>query len=109
MWPRFTAVDLSPAFRLDRCNARMGTRSGLLVGTVAGLFEAHSSGASWAAQATSLTSKGAVRGLVVDARDPEVLYAATSKAGFQRSEDGGRTWCELQPANDSPANQRCLR
>src|SRR5262252_8449959 len=73
----------------------MATHARLLEGTVAGLFEARSNGSNWEARPTSLMDKGAVRGLVVDVRDPQLLHAATSKGGFQRSQDGGRTWCEL--------------
>src|SRR5262245_57722340 len=73
----------------------MGKYARLLVGTVAGLFEARSTGSNWDVQPTSLMGKGAVRGLVADTNNPETLYAATAKAGFQRSDDCGSTWREL--------------
>ena len=42
-----------------------------------------------------LAGKGGVRALVQDGTDPERMYAATGAAGMWRSEDGGRTWREI--------------
>jgi photosystem II stability/assembly factor-like uncharacterized protein len=68
-----------------------GKQTKLFVGVGAGLLEVTGNG-SWDVKQVGLAGTGGVRGLVIDAKDPDRMYAATMRAGVQRSRDGGRTW-----------------
>jgi photosystem II stability/assembly factor-like uncharacterized protein len=70
----------------------MTERNKLFVGAGEGLLEVSRNNGQWEAQPTGLKGAGTVRGLVIDARDPDRMYAATLLRGVQRSLDGGRTW-----------------
>ena len=68
----------------------------LYVGTTEGLYRAEPDGVRFEAELIGLQGKGAVRSpLVVDKDDPRRLYAGTTRAGMQRSDDGGKTWREI--------------
>jgi photosystem II stability/assembly factor-like uncharacterized protein len=75
----------------------MGRQTKLFVGVGAGVLEVTGEEGGWTVQDSNLKGSGGVRGLVIDARDPDRMYAATMRAGVQRSRDGGRTW---HPANE---------
>jgi len=68
----------------------------LYVGTTEGLYRAETDGARYEAELIGLQGKGAVRSpLVADKDEPRRLYAGTTRAGMQRSDDGGTTWREI--------------
>ncbi len=69
----------------------------LFAGVAGGLLELSKNGHGWEAKNMGLEGCGGIRGLVVDQRNPERMYAATLRAGVQRSRDGGRSW---QSANN---------
>ena len=72
------------------------TDRALYVGTTEGLYHAEPDGVRYEAELIGLQGKGAVRApLVIDKDDPRRLYAGTNRAGMQRSEDGGKTWREI--------------
>ena len=68
-----------------------GKQTKLFVGVGGGLLELTGNG-RWEARQVGLRGAGGIRGLVIDAKDPDRMYAATLRAGVQRSRDGGRTW-----------------
>jgi photosystem II stability/assembly factor-like uncharacterized protein len=68
----------------------------LYIGTADGLYEAKSEGNGHLASSLGLQGKGALRSaVVVDREDSRRIYAATAKSGVYRSEDGGRSWREI--------------
>lgn len=69
-----------------------GRNTKLFVGVGAGLLEVSSSNGHWNVQHVGLRGSGGIRSLVIDAKDPERMYAATLRSGVQRSRDGGRSW-----------------
>jgi hypothetical protein len=70
----------------------------IFVGAGAGLLEVSGgNGSGWQVKSLGLQETGGVRGLVIDAKDPSRMYAATLRAGVQRSRNGGQTW---EPANN---------
>lgn len=72
------------------------TDRALYVGTTEGLYRAAPDGSRYEADLIGLQGKGAIRApLVIDRDDPRRLYAGTNRAGMQRSEDGGKTWREI--------------
>jgi len=68
-----------------------GKQTKLFLGVGSGLLEVTGNG-SWNVRPMGLMGTGGIRGLVIDAKDPDRMYAATLRAGVQRSRDGGRTW-----------------
>jgi photosystem II stability/assembly factor-like uncharacterized protein len=70
----------------------MAGKTRLFVGAGDSLLEMTRSNGHWDVQPTGLQGAGTVRGLVIDAKDPDRLYAATLQGGVRRSLDGGRTW-----------------
>jgi hypothetical protein len=68
----------------------------LYVGTEDGLYQAQPDGKEYRAMPLALQSKGALRSpVLLDRDDPRRVFAATARAGVQRSEDGGQTWREI--------------
>ena len=68
----------------------------LLVGTTDGLFAAEHGANGYSARSLGFEGRGMFRGaVVVDYKDPNVLYAATLKAGAWRSDDRGKSWKEI--------------
>jgi len=68
----------------------------LYVGTEDGLYLAEPGGNAYQSRPLALQSKGALRSpVLIDRDDPRRIYAATSRGGVQRSEDGGSTWREI--------------
>src|SRR4051794_35426441 len=64
----------------------------IYVGTMDGVFLAERENGGYKTRPIGLQGKGAVRSpVVIDREDPRRLYAATSKGGVFRSEDGGET------------------
>jgi len=81
----------------------IGTDRILYVGTTDGLFQARSNGNGTKASRLGLQGCGTLRcPIVIDRMDPRCLYAATSRRGVLRSEDGGwelagdQRWSPLQ-------------
>lgn len=72
-----------------------GTDRVLYLGTTNGLYEATGNGGGYETRLLGLEDKGFVKYPVVDAEDPKRLYAGTMADGMWRSEDGGRTWREI--------------
>src|SRR5258708_23824843 len=67
-------------------------------GTMAGLFvvQRASEAGEGSARKLGLEDMGGFRAPVgVDRDDPQRLYAGTTRAGVHRSEDGGKTWREI--------------
>jgi len=74
----------------------IGTDRILYVGTTDGLFQARSNGNGTKASRLGLQGCGVLRcPIVIDRMDPRCLYAATSRRGVLRSEDGGGSWQEI--------------
>jgi photosystem II stability/assembly factor-like uncharacterized protein len=75
------------------------------LGDFGGLFKSTDGGASWAPINEGLESLTATRSrvaaLLIDAANPQVLYAGTSGYGVFRSTDGGAHW---SPFNDGLTN-----
>ncbi len=68
----------------------------LYVGTTDGLFQARSKGNGTKARRLQLQGCGTLRcPIVIDRMDPQCLYAATTRRGVLRSEDGGGSWQEI--------------
>src|SRR5919106_6350196 len=68
----------------------------LYVGTEEGLYLAEEKGREYNAHRLPLPGKGTLRSpVLIDRDDPRRLYAATSRGGVQRSEDGGQSWQEI--------------
>ncbi len=68
----------------------------LYIGTADGLYQAKSEGNGYSARLLGLQGKGALRSpVVIDRIHPRRLYAATSRAGVFRSENGGQIWREI--------------
>jgi len=68
----------------------------LYVGTEDGLYLAEPDGHEYRSHPLALHGKGTLRSPVqIDRDDPRCIYAATSRGGMQRSEDGGQSWREI--------------
>ena len=68
----------------------------LYVGTEEGLYFAEPNNGGYGLRSWGLQGKGALRSpVVVDRADPRRLYAATTRGGVHRSENGGATWHEI--------------
>jgi photosystem II stability/assembly factor-like uncharacterized protein len=68
----------------------------LYVGTEDGLYLVETDTMEYRSRPLALQGKGALRSPVqIDRDDPRHIYAATSRGGMQRSEDGGRSWHEI--------------
>ena len=68
----------------------------LYVGTSDGLFQVRLNNQATKASRLGLEGCGTLRcPIVIDRMDPRCLYAATSKRGMLRSEDGGTSWREI--------------
>jgi photosystem II stability/assembly factor-like uncharacterized protein len=69
------------------------SRRTLLVGTPAGAFRVTLNGGEPDIQPLGLEDVGGMRcPLLIDSRQPDVLFAGTVAAGVLRSDDGGQTW-----------------
>ena len=68
----------------------------LYVGTEDGLYLAEPDGKEYKSRPLALQGKGILRSPVqIDRDNPCRIYAATSRCGMQRSEDGGQSWREI--------------
>jgi photosystem II stability/assembly factor-like uncharacterized protein len=68
----------------------------LYVGTEDGLYLAEPDGKEYKFRPLALQGKGVLRSPVqIDRDNPHRIYAATSRCGMQRSEDGGQSWREI--------------
>lgn len=68
----------------------------LYVGTANGLFQGQPNGNGYEVDPLGLQGKGAVRyPVVIDKDDPKRIYAGTNRGGMFRSEDGGKSWREI--------------
>ena len=68
----------------------------LYIGTADGLYQAVSHGNGYETRVLGLQGKGALRSpVVLDGEDRRRIYAATSKGGVHLSEDGGKSWREI--------------
>jgi len=68
----------------------------LYVGTEEGLYSAEPGDGGYRSRPLALQGKGALRSpVVIDRADPRRLYAATTRGGVHRSEDGGENWREI--------------
>ena len=68
----------------------------LYVGTEDGLYLAEPDGKEYKSRPFALQGKGVLRSPVqIDRDNPRRIYAATSRCGMQRSEDGGESWHEI--------------
>src|SRR4051794_13687740 len=74
----------------------MAAKRRIYVGTMDGLHEAVGNGGGYTTRPLGLQGEGALRSPVVfDCDKPGRMYAATSRGGVFRSEDGGETWQEI--------------
>jgi photosystem II stability/assembly factor-like uncharacterized protein len=62
--------------------------------TVGGVFKSLDGGASWSFAGAGLDVQDTIRSIVVDARQPEKVWAGTSR-GIYRSTDGGASWARV--------------
>ena len=87
-------MDQSPIDQDVRCLAYEPSRpSVILAGTRDGVFRSPDSGRSW----TSSGMKGeCITALAVSPHHPGTLYAGTKPAYLYRSDDGGKSWRELE-------------
>jgi photosystem II stability/assembly factor-like uncharacterized protein len=69
-----------------------GKPTKMFIGAGNSLLEITRSNSHWDVAPCGLRGAGTVRGVVIDAKDPERMYVATLRGGVQRSLDGGRTW-----------------
>ncbi len=75
----------------------------LLVGTANGALRAEVNGGAPQVEALGLEGVGGLRcPLVVDARNPNVLFAGTVRAGVLRSDDGGASWSSVNDGLTRP-------
>src|SRR5437762_1103442 len=69
----------------------------LYVGTEDGLSMADTDTMEYRSRALALRGIGALRSPVrIDRDDPRRIYAATSRGGMQRSQDGGMSWQNIK-------------
>jgi hypothetical protein len=74
----------------------VGSDRVLYIGTANGLYQAESEGNGYGARIVGLRDRGALRSpVVLDRADRRRIYAATSKGGVYRSENGGQSWREI--------------
>jgi photosystem II stability/assembly factor-like uncharacterized protein len=97
-----------PRSRVDELAMAPGDPKTLYVGTGRGVFKTTDGGASWEATSADLLpaketaerrqhrlDEGYVYLLVVDRRDPDIVYAGTWETGVFKSTDGGASWRSL--------------
>ncbi len=75
----------------------MGGANGhtLYLSTTDGLYAADPGERGYTSRAIGFQGSGFRAAVLVDRRDPDVLYAGTTKDGVYRSRDAGRTWQEI--------------
>jgi len=74
----------------------MASSGRLLIGTTDGLYVGSKNGSGYSAEALGFQGAGPMRSnVVVDVDNPDRLYAGTTRAGFFRSDDRGKSWQEL--------------
>lgn len=106
-------LDLA-SVRVDALAIAPGDPKTLYVGTGRGVFKTTNGGSSWEATSSELLSnetaeerqhrndEGYVYGLVVDRRDPNIVYAGTWEKGVFKTTDGGRSWRSIGLSSVSP-------
>jgi photosystem II stability/assembly factor-like uncharacterized protein len=57
-----------------------------------GIYASRDGGTTWTPANDALSQDANVTGLVVDPRDPQVVYAATGNHGLLKTTDGGQSW-----------------
>ena len=68
----------------------------LYIGTAEGLYRAEPGGEGYRSRVLGLQGEGALRApVVLDHREPSVIYAATGRGGVLRSRDRGQSWHEI--------------
>jgi hypothetical protein len=68
----------------------------LYIGTVDSLFKASSTVNEYSTSRLELNGSGAIRcPVVMDRINPQPIFAATSKQGVLRSDNGGGTWSDI--------------
>jgi photosystem II stability/assembly factor-like uncharacterized protein len=67
----------------------------VFIGTADGLYRAESKPDGYEVSLMGLKGKGAIRCPVEDQFNKQRIYAATEKSGVVRSDDGGKTWREM--------------
>lgn len=65
----------------------------IYIGTVNGVFQATGNGGGYKMRPLGLEGRGPIA-VLIDVKDPRVIYAGCAKGGFWRSEDSGETWTE---------------
>ncbi len=108
-------LDLAPVVnRVDALAIAPGDPQTLYVGTGRGVFKTTNGGTSWEATSSELLAnetaeerqhrndEGYVYGLVVDRRDPNIVYAGTWEKGVFKTTDGGRSWRSIGLSAVSP-------
>jgi photosystem II stability/assembly factor-like uncharacterized protein len=91
--------------RVDELAMAPGDPNTLYVGTARGVFKTTDGGASWEATSAGLLpaketaerrqhrlAEGYVYALVVDRRDPDIVYAGTYVTGVFKTTNGGASW-----------------
>jgi photosystem II stability/assembly factor-like uncharacterized protein len=81
----------TPAYVTDLAAVR-GTAGNVLAVTVTGIYKTADSGASWELRGTAALP---ISRVVVDTRDPEIIYGF-STSGLFRTTNGGATWARIQ-------------
>src|SRR5665213_1144124 len=66
----------------------------MFVATNTGLYHGHVDGPTAELSPIGLEDQGTVLSVAIDVRDANIVYAATRRGGFFRSDDHGRTWHE---------------
>ena len=66
----------------------------MFVATNTGLYHGHVDGPTAELSPIGLEGQGTVLSVAIDVRDANIVYAATRRGGFFRSDDHGRTWHE---------------
>src|SRR5579864_1775437 len=75
----------------------------LLIGSPQGAFRAEVNGGEPRIESLGLQDAGGLRcPLVVDCNDPRVLFAGTVSAGVLRSQDGGKSWHQVNVGLTKP-------
>jgi photosystem II stability/assembly factor-like uncharacterized protein len=74
----------------------VASSSSLLIGTTDGLYLGSANGSGYSADLLAFQGAGPMRSnVVVDVDNPDRLYAGTTRGGFFRSDDRGKTWTEF--------------